>query len=283
MRTLAVASVLLLTLACATPEPPSALTDAQAAYRNAAATPVLQQNASVELYEAKRALDRAESEWARDHDVDETTHLAYLANRRVEIASLWGTGRAALKEGQALDQQQAQDASRMVSEAERARAEAESARQVAEELAAREKQLREQLSALEARETARGLEMTLSGDILFDVGKADLKPGAMQNLYPLTTFLRDYPDRAVLVEGHTDSTGSDAVNQPLSERRAESVRSFLVGNGVAPARILARGYGKAYPIAGNETAAGRLKNRRVDVVILDPGESPEGKLRPAVP
>ena len=144
-----VLAVIFLTLACATPEPPSALTDAQAAYRNAAQTPVIQQNASVELYEAKQALDRAEAEWARDHDVDETTHLAYLANRRVEVASLWGAGRAALKEGQELDQQHAQDASRMVSAAEAARADAEAARQAAEASAAREKQLRERERAID--------------------------------------------------------------------------------------------------------------------------------------
>jgi outer membrane protein OmpA-like peptidoglycan-associated protein len=273
---------LLLALACSTPAPPSALVDAQAAYRNAESTPVIQQNASVELYEAKQALDRAESEWARDHDANETAHLAYLANRRVEVAQLWASGRAAAKEGMSLDEQRARESSRIVSEAEAARAEAESAKQAAADATARERQLREELSDLQARETQRGLEMSL-GDILFDVGQASLKPGAMQRLYTLVTFLKEYPDRAVLLEGHTDSTGSDSFNLSLSERRAESVRSFLSGNGVDAARILARGYGKAYPVASNDTVAGRQQNRRVDVVILHPGESPEGKLRPSAP
>lgn len=279
----------LLTLACASPTPPKELVDAQAAYQKAAANPVLQQNASVELYEAKQAVDRAESEWQREHEDDETLHLAYLAKRRVEIAELWGAGRKAVKEGTSLDTQRAVESSKMVSaaeaaraEAEAARAESETARQAAEAAAARERQLREELSDLQARETARGVEMTL-GDILFDVGKASLKPGAMQSLYRLVTFLKQYPDRAVLVEGHTDSTGSDALNLSLSEDRAGSVRSFLIDNGIAVGRVLARGYGKAYPVAGNDTAVGRQQNRRVDIVILHPGESPEGKLRPAAP
>jgi len=105
----------------------------------------------------------------------------------------------------------------------------------------------------------------------------------MKGLYRLVTFLKEYPDRAVLVEGHTDSTGSDATNMKLSNERADSVRSFLVENGIDAKRILARGYGKAYPVASNATAEGRQKNRRVDVVILHPGENPEGKLRPPAP
>jgi outer membrane protein OmpA-like peptidoglycan-associated protein len=264
----------LLALACSTPAPPTALTDAQAAYRNAESTPVLQQNASVELYEAKQALDRADAEWERDHDEKETAHLVDLANRRLEIAQLWGTGRAALKEGQTLDEQRAAETTKIVSEAE-------SAKQAAAEATAREAKLREELSDLQARETARGLEMSL-GDILFDVGQASLKPGAEQRLYPLVTFLKANPDRAALVEGHTDSTGSASFNLTLSEQRAESVQRFLSNNGVEARRIAARGYGKAYPVASNDTSAGRQQNRRVDIVILHPGESPEGKLRPAL-
>ena len=266
-------------LACSTPTPPGALTQAQAAYQKAAADPAIKQEASVELYEAEQALDRAQSEWNKTHDQAETEHLAYLANRRVEMAQRWASGRVAAKKTRSMAEQ-AQSAQ---AELKSAKQEAATATAAAAEAAAREKKLREEMASLEARETARGLEMTLGGDILFDTGKSELKPGAMQNLYPLATFLRDHPDRAVLVEGHTDSTGSDSVNQPLSEKRAEAVRSFLVGNGIAPGRVLARGYGKAYPLASNDTTAGRLKNRRVDVVILHPGESPEGKLRAATP
>jgi outer membrane protein OmpA-like peptidoglycan-associated protein len=277
-----------LALACATPPTPKALLDAQAAYSQAAANPNVQKNGSVELYEAKRALDRADSEWKKTGDVEETEHLAYLASRRVEVAQQWASGREAVERAEVLRRQIGEDARAMVrsadaarSQAEQARAEAEAARKAAEESAAREKKLREELSDLQARETARGLELTL-GDILFDVDKASLKPGAMQSLYRLVTFLKEYPDRAVLVEGYTDSTGSDAHNLTLSEQRADSVRTFLIENGIDAKRILAQGYGKAYPIAGNDTAEGRQRNRRVGVVILHPGESPEGRMRPPV-
>ena len=271
-----------LTLACASPMDPRVLVDAQGAYQRAAESTDVQQNASVELYEAKQALDRAESEWKKNEDVAETEHLAYLARRRVEVAELWAAGRKAVKEGQELGEQRARSADHMLSAAEQARADAEAARRAAEEAAAREKLLRQELSELQARETERGLELTL-GDILFDVDQATLKPGAMQNLYRLATFLKQYPDRGVLVEGHTDSTGSDAYNLSLSERRAESVRSFLTQNGIEATRVLSRGYGKSYPVAGNDTAAGRQRNRRVDVVILRAGESPERSLRPSAP
>jgi outer membrane protein OmpA-like peptidoglycan-associated protein len=270
----------LLALACATPPTPQALLEAQTAYRTAEANPNVEKNGSVELLEARRALERAQSEWTRTSDAEETEHLAYLAKRRVEIAELWAAGREAVARGDVLRAQMGEDARAMVSSAEKARADAEIARQQAEEALAREKQLREELSDLQARETARGLEMTL-GDILFDVGKATLKAEALKSLYSLVTFLKQYPDRAVLVEGHTDSTGSDATNLALSQQRADSVRSFLTDNGIDPGRVLARGYGKAYPVAGNDTAAGRQKNRRVDIVILHPGQKPEDELRPS--
>jgi len=260
--------LVLLTLACASTPEPQTLIQARDAYRQAESSADVQQNASVELYEARQALQRAESEWRREEDVEETRHLAYLARRRVELTELWAAGRKAFTEGQELQQQSAMEANAMVAAARAA--------------TERERRLREELSELQARETARGLELTL-GDILFDVDQASLKPGAAQNLYRLVAFLKEYPDRAVLVEGHTDNTGTDAYNLSLSERRAESVRSFLIQNGIKGQRVLARGYGKSYPIAGNDTATGRQLNRRVEIVILRSGESPEGRLRPAAP
>jgi outer membrane protein OmpA-like peptidoglycan-associated protein len=276
------AITILCALGCATPTTPKQLVDAQAAYDEAEADPAVQEHASVELLEAKRALDRAEAEWRDDHERGETEHLAYLAARRVQVAELQAANRAAAAEMETLTQQRAQGARAVVSAAESARAEADAARVDAELAAAREAQLREELAELQARETDRGLVLTL-GDILFDVDQATLKPGAMQNLYSLVTFLKEYPDRAVLIEGHTDSTGTDSYNLSLSERRAQSVQAFLVQNGIAPDRVIAQGYGKAYPIAGNDSSAGRQQNRRVEVVILRAGQRPEASLRlPAV-
>jgi outer membrane protein OmpA-like peptidoglycan-associated protein len=269
-------------LACATPTEPKQLVDAQAAYDEASANPDVQANASVELLEAKRALDRAEEEWREHHETGETEHLAYLAARRVQVAELSAAQRKSMAEREQLTAQRAKGAQAVVSAAESARAEADAARADAELAAAREQKLREELADLQARETERGLELTL-GDILFDVDQSTLKPGAMQNLYRLVTFLKEYPDRAVLIEGHTDSTGTDSYNLTLSERRADAVRSFLVSNGIPPERVLSRGYGKDYPVAGNESSAGRQQNRRVEVVILRAGDRPEARLRSSYP
>jgi outer membrane protein OmpA-like peptidoglycan-associated protein len=277
---------------CAGPTP-AALEEARSQYAVAEHDPVVARHGSVQLYEAKQALDRAESEWESTGDPEETEHLARLASTRTEIAQTSAKGGAALEEARRLTRERdkavleirTQEADRAISAAEKARAEAELhaqeaeiARRQAEEAAEAERKLREELAELQARDTQRGLELTL-GDVLFDLDQATLKPGAMKNLYRLATFLREHPDRSTLVEGHTDSTGSDEYNLDLSQRRAESVTSFLAGNGVAPERLLARGYGKAFPVAGNDTAAGRQLNRRVEVVILNPGESPAGRLR----
>jgi len=288
----AVAPLALFALACANP-PPGALVDARSSYAGAEADPSVSRDASVQLYEARQALEKAEDVWEDTGDREETEHLAGLAATRTEIARAYAEGQVAVNEARALTRQRdkmlleirTQEADRAVSAAERARLqaemraqEAEAARRLAEEAAESERKLRAELAELQARETQRGLELTL-GDVLFDVDRATLKPGAMKNLYRLATFLREYPDRALLVEGHTDSTGSDEYNLDLSQRRAESVTGFLAENGVDPGRMLSRGYGKAFPVAGNESQAGRQLNRRVEVVILEPGESPSQHLR----
>lgn len=292
-----------LALACASPTP-QALLEARSAYEAAAADAAVQQQAGVELHEARQALDRAENAWRSEEDAVETEHLAYLASRRVEVAESAAGGRTSIAEAEMLTRERDKmlleirtlEADRAVSsadrarleaeararEAESARLEAEQARRAAEEAAQREQELREELAELQARETERGLVLTL-GDVLFDVGQATLKPGAMQNLYRLATFLRENPDRQLLVEGHTDSTGTDAFNLDLSRRRAEAVTAFLAGNGVDPVRMQATGYGKAYPVVSNDSSAGRQQNRRVEVVILDPGQQAADQMRPPPP
>lgn len=178
-----------------------------------------------------------------------------------------------------------QEAEARSREAAQARQEAEArsreairSRKEAEEATAKTKQLEEQLAQLKAEHTDRGLVLNL-GDVLFEFGKADLKAGAVRNLYPLVTFLKEYPARNVLIEGHTDSVGPEAANLDLSQRRAEAVRSFLVQNGVNSQRITTRGYGEAFPVASNNSDAGRQKNRRVKVVILREGESADKQAR----
>jgi outer membrane protein OmpA-like peptidoglycan-associated protein len=117
------------------------------------------------------------------------------------------------------------------------------------------------------------------GDVLFEVGQADLKPGIQRKLFPLAEFLKENPDRNVLIEGHTDNTGAPAYNLELSQRRADTVASFLISQGVSPASITSRGYGQDYPVAPNTTAAGRQQNRRVEVVILREGKAASQMMR----
>ena len=105
-----------------------------------------------------------------------------------------------------------------------------------------------QLKELNAKKTERGLVITL-GDVLFSTNKAQLKSGGMRNVQKLADFLKQYPQHKVLVEGYTDSTGSDSLNQELSERRANAVRTALLDMGISSDRINTRGYGEAFPVA----------------------------------
>lgn len=107
------------------------------------------------------------------------------------------------------------------------------------------------------------------GDVLFDLNKADLKASGEQTIGRLAQFMREYEDRRVRVEGYTDSTGKDSYNQQLSERRAEAVRDALVSQGIERRRVETKGYGEQYPVASNDTSAGRQQNRRVEIVISD--------------
>ncbi|MBO9375914.1 OmpA family protein [Sphingomonas histidinilytica] len=117
------------------------------------------------------------------------------------------------------------------------------------------------------RQTQLGATLVLQ-DVVFETGKADLKPGAAQRLQPLAQYLQANKDVKVRIDGHTDSQGSDGYNQQLSEARAQSVRNALAGLGVAPDRITAVGHGEAQPVADNRNAAGRQQNRRVEVTLV---------------
>ena len=133
-------------------------------------------------------------------------------------------------------------------------------------------QLMRDLRDLQARQTDAGVVLTL-GDILFDVDRATVKPGADPYLARLAGFLRAHPDRAVQITGHTDNTGSDAYNQLLSERRAQSVAQQLRAHGIAAPRIETVGVGESMPVASNATSGGRQQNRRVDILIENAGAS----------
>jgi len=146
--------------------------------------------------------------------------------------------------------------------------EADQANQKARIATSQADELAERLAELQAKQTEHGIVLTLQ-DVLFDVDRATLKPGAMSTINNLAAFMHDYPDRRVRIEGFTDSTGSDDYNQQLSENRAFAVKDALVQVGVESNRVDVQGYGEANPVASNDTTAGRQLNRRVEIVISD--------------
>lgn len=119
----------------------------------------------------------------------------------------------------------------------------------------------------EVERVGEGIRVTFGSGILFDVNKADLKAEARANLAKMAETLKEYKDTELLIEGHTDSTGSDELNQSLSERRAASVKSYLASLGVNNVRMTTKGYGESQPAATNDTEADRQQNRRVEVAI----------------
>jgi outer membrane protein OmpA-like peptidoglycan-associated protein len=127
--------------------------------------------------------------------------------------------------------------------------------------------LRQQMAEYQMKQTQLGATLVLQ-DVVFETGKADLKPGASDRLRPLAQYLQANPNVQVRIDGHTDSQGSDAMNQQLSEARANAVRAALASMGVDQSRIQAIGHGEADPVADNKTAAGRQQNRRVEVTLV---------------
>ncbi len=236
--------------------------------------PGVAENAAMELQDAEQAVARAKETWARTKDREEAEHLAYLAARRIEIARVKTNQRIAERE--AIRLSQARDtASSMANRQAGRRGEARAAYATAraerfgailENRELKIEELRRSLSELQARESARGLTLTL-GDVLFETNQAELRPGAERKLAPLVAFLRDHPKEVVVIEGHTDNTGTAASNTELSGRRADAARRIFLAEGITTDRIVTRGFGEQYPIASNDSEAGRLQNRRVEIVI----------------
>jgi len=163
---------------------------------------------------------------------------------------------------------QQQQLATQVDQARLAAADADRLRQKAEQDQA---QLRQQLldqfnAILQTRDTARGLIVNMS-DVLFDTARYTLKPGAREKLAKVSGIILGHPGLKIAVEGHTDSVGGDEYNMRLSENRANSVRDFLVAQGVPAASVTAQGFGKTLPVADNVSAAGRQQNRRVELVV----------------
>jgi outer membrane protein OmpA-like peptidoglycan-associated protein len=185
---------------------------------------------------------------------------------RARLAARTREADAARADAEATRDAAAQAALAASAEADSSRIRAENA---AREAALKAEDMQRQVDALQAKTTERGIVLTL-GDVLFTSGRADLKAGAAANLGRLVHFLKENADRKVEIEGHTDNVGSDDYNQSLSQRRADSVKSFLMQQGIGSDRIVASGKGEHRPVADNETEGGRQQNRRVEVIIANP-------------
>lgn len=129
-------------------------------------------------------------------------------------------------------------------------------------------EMEEDLEGASIERVGEGIKITFDSGILYDVNKADLKPAAKQNINELSEILKKYDDTNILIEGHTDDSGSDEHNQTLSEQRAASVSDYLNSLGVVNSRITTTGYGELQPVADNSSAAGKTQNRRVEVAIF---------------
>jgi len=266
------------------------LAAAQAQYRDALSAPQVNTLAPIELRDAKVALEQAQTAWGQQDKTSEVDHLAYLASKKVAIAQettkqriaekavndATGKRQETLLVARTLEAQSAQrdaESAQRTAEAATAQANASAnatavARQDAQSAEALAAQLQQRLTEMDAKQTTRGMVVTI-GDLLFDNNSAVLKQGAGNSVQRLGAFLKAYPQRHALIEGYTDSVGTEGSNQSLSERRAAAVRNALLDTGVTGERLGMRGYGEAFPVGSNQSAEGRMTNRRVEVILSD--------------
>ena len=229
------------------------------------ATEQAQAQLALESERAKLATARAEAEQLKQQN------LQVEAARARELAELSAAKQRLMEEETARARQAAQAAELKGREyEEQARIAREAAQRAEEERAKTRAELARQLNiVLATRETARGLIVNMS-DVLFDTGRHTLKPGAREKLAKIAGIILAHPGLKIEVEGHADSTGGPVINQPLSEKRADSVRTYLVEQGVDGSAITSKGFGDTKPVADNNTAAGRQANRRVELVVNGP-------------
>jgi outer membrane protein OmpA-like peptidoglycan-associated protein len=266
-------------LACGRSATPQELLDARMAYTRAEGSEA-REYSPAGLHEAKVALDKAEQAHLKGED-QQARDTAYVAMRKAQLAEI---------EGRTLEVQRKHEAA-MANAAAKAQGDLSRARKQLEQTGAKleatdeklaaEKQARAQaetrarealtrLAAANAaaiKEEPRGTVITLPGSVLFASGKSELLAGAQERLAQVADALKDQEDKKILIEGHTDSRGSEMMNMELSRRRAEAVSSLLISRGIPAERVTAVGVGPSRPVADNSTAEGRANNRRVEIVI----------------
>ena len=272
ISTIAVVSSLLAATACAASTPTPELVSARQAYDRARTDP----SASLvpdSVLSAKQSLDKAEAVHEKDPQSDEERSFAYVAQRRAELAVALGENAKAKKQAEAAAVQysELQDKLRTSAVAQLG-AERTQNNQLGTQLAQTEARAQRAMESLnkiaQVKEEARGMVITLSGQVLFVTGKSELLPAARDQLDQVAAALKDQGEvKPIVVEGYTDSVGSDATNQKLSKDRAEAVRAYLVSKGVPADKISSVGKGEANPVASNDTPDGRANNRRVEIVV----------------
>ncbi|UTY60373.1 OmpA family protein [Massilia sp. erpn] len=259
-----------------TPTTTSLLDQARADFGAAQSSPAVAQYAQPELVQAGAALDQANAAAARRESLNEIDKLAYVAKQRTataqEVAKAKsaeaGLADAARQRDQVRLQARTAEAEQAKRSAEQAQMQAANATAAQRDAQAQAERLAAQLADLQAKKTERGTIITF-GDVLFNVDQSQLTAQGMAVARKLADVLQQNPERSVLVEGFTDSTGTAAHNLQLSQRRAEAVRAALVGMGIERSRVETRGYGEAYPVAGNGTSGDRQLNRRVEIVLSE--------------
>lgn len=257
---------------CATTQPPKELVDARAAYQDAQNSHAPELDPA-SLHEAKVQLDKAEREFADEGSSRRVQDMAYVAQRKAELAGV--SAETAYKQKQ-VEAKKREHSQALAKQSEEQSAALEQAKdQLEQEQAAREKaeqRAKEAMQKLAAadtkvREEPRGTIITLPGTVLFRSGEAQLLPQAQSKLTEVVTALKDQEKTQLEVQGHTDSQGGYELNMELSKRRAQAVADYFASQGIARDRITANGYGSTQPIADNATAAGRADNRRVEIVV----------------
>jgi outer membrane protein OmpA-like peptidoglycan-associated protein len=221
--------------------------------------------AAAEAAEAKRKADAEAAEAKRKADAESARQAELAAAREAQARAEAAAREAKLQADAAIAASKAKaEADALKAKNDAASAEAERAKRAAEQLRA---QLLDQFNLiLETRDSERGLVITMA-DVLFDTGKFEIRPGTRETLAKLSGIILAHPGLNLDIEGHTDSTGSDELNQRLSEQRAEAARSYLISQGIDDYTIVARGFGKTMPVASNDTRDGRQKNRRVEIIV----------------
>ena len=251
-----------LVLACGHMEATPQLKQAQAAYDKAAQGPAAQYSPA-DLATAKKALDQANAS-LESNDKELVDDKASLALSKTAIADSAGRTQQAAAERDASLKELNITRDQMLSKTQEELDRERQARTAAESQLAQSRKDLEQFARVQ--DMARGTVITLSGGVLFDTGKAELLPGAQDQLARVASYLKNSP-RPVVIEGYTDSRGSAKKNQALSERRAQAVSDFLTAQGVPADRVRSVGKGASSPVASNASSNGRAQNRRVEIVL----------------